>query len=79
LKKPLAIVTLSVMLSACASLRQPSETESAPTAADKAAANTKKAPANARSKSLLKAKVQHLGTLRRLDSSRQHFLIAIIR
>jgi len=46
------------MLSACASLRQPSETESAPTAADKAAANTKKAPANARSKSLLKAKVQ---------------------
>jgi len=59
LKKPLAIVTLSVMLSACASLRQPSETEPAPTAADKAAANTKaKAPANARNKSLLKAKVQ---------------------
>jgi len=33
LKKPLAIVTLSVMLSACASLRQPSETDATTAAA----------------------------------------------
>jgi tetratricopeptide (TPR) repeat protein len=36
LKKPLAIVTLSIMLSACASLRQPSETDT-----DAAAASSK--------------------------------------
>lgn len=45
MKKPLAIVTLSVMLSACASLRQPSETDPATAAGSKKQTLVKTAPA----------------------------------
>ncbi|WP_034295578.1 tetratricopeptide repeat protein [Herbaspirillum sp. RV1423] len=55
MKKPLAIVTLSVMLSACASLRQPSETEAAPVATSKKQALAKASPTR---KAQAKAKVQ---------------------
>jgi len=46
LKKPLAIVTLSVMLSACASLRQPSETTTDASASSKPVSLVKTAPVN---------------------------------
>lgn len=45
MKKPLAIVTLSVMLSACASLRQPSETDAATVANSKKQTLVKATPA----------------------------------
>ena len=45
MKKPLAIVTLSVMLSACASLQQPSETDATPVAAAKKPTLVKVSPA----------------------------------
>ncbi len=46
MKKPLAIVTLSVMLSACASLRQPSETTTDASASSKPVSLVKTAPVN---------------------------------
>ena len=57
MKKPLAIVTLSVMLSACASLRQPSETDAttAATATSKKQTLVKATPAR---KGQAKAKAQ---------------------
>ena len=45
MKKPLAIVTLSVMLSACASLQQPSETDATPVATAKKPTLVKASPA----------------------------------
>ncbi|WP_205627210.1 tetratricopeptide repeat protein [Herbaspirillum rhizosphaerae] len=45
MKKPLAIVTLSVMLSACASLRQPSETDTTTVASSKKQTLVKATPA----------------------------------